>query len=144
MFSNYIADVNSFLNFLKKVIAMAIHYFLYDKFIFFILLIPIAFACLYIIFDFIFDISELFSEIKVNNTFLYKGMKQYEKNQREQRKMEEKQQKIAEKQRYNTVNSHIKNSNDNYYKAMEKSYFASKSKPERVPHPELDIEYEDD
>lgn len=53
--------------------------------------VPIATVFLLVIFYFVFDVSHLLDDYKAKNTMLYKGMKNYDKQQAAQRKFNKKQ-----------------------------------------------------
>lgn len=108
-----------------------------NKLLFAAVFIPVAISIIYIFVNFVFDFTHIFDDYNAKNSFTYKGINRYEKNQKEQRRNEEKQkklnyQKISQKNQFR------------YYKAMEKSYFSSKPNSERTHRPELDVKYEDE
>lgn len=65
--------------------------------------IPIAAAFLCAIFYFVFDVSHVLDNYNAKNTFLYKGMKNYDKHMAEKRKQEERERKELEKKEAESI-----------------------------------------
>lgn len=65
-----------------------------NKLLFAAVFIPVAISIIYIFVNFVFDFTHIFDDYNAKNSFTYKGINRYEKNQKEQRRNEEKQKKL--------------------------------------------------
>lgn len=98
-------DLNSlgfqkFLGFFNRILLKLFYFIRDNEIVFYSFMIPVFLTCLFIILDFVFDLSHLLDNFKPQNTLAYKGYSRYQKQQAEQRKREEIERKKAEKKAY--------------------------------------------
>lgn len=90
--------LSQFLTFIKNIFLSICDFISSNKFILYAFLIPIVFAVLAIVFDFLFDLGHVLDGYNAKKSFAFKGYSRYEKQQAQLRKQEEIEQKKAEKQ----------------------------------------------
>lgn len=93
---------NYFLDFFSLLFSGLMNFISSNEIVFYFFVIPIATSVILFAGYFLIDISHVLDDYNAKNTFLYKGMKNYDKRQAEIRKNEEKRKEAEEKayQRY--------------------------------------------
>lgn len=90
--------IEEYIEFINKIFYSLCQFVYRNQFMLYAVLIPIAFVCLCIAFDFLFDLGHVLDGYNAKNSFAFKGYSKYEKQQAQLRKQEEIEQKKAEKQ----------------------------------------------
>lgn len=90
--------IDEYIGFINQIFYSLCKFVYQNQFIFYAVLIPIAFVCLCIAFDLLSDLGHVLDGYNAKNSFAFKGYSRYEKQQAQLRKQEEIEQKKAEKQ----------------------------------------------
>lgn len=118
---------NYFLDFFSLLFSGLMNFIRSNEIVFYFFVIPIATSVILFAGYFLIDISHVLDDYNAKNTFLYKGMKNYDKQQAQQRKSQNREKTVK-------YGEFTKNSFENKLRQVDKKYKGQRADFSKLPY----------